>query len=73
MVTFLTDAECEALFMCEPPAGQTRRDQIEQILARHVAAALNAAADDVLCEFDPPIDACIWASEWLRNRAAASP
>lgn len=35
------------------------------------AEELERAADEVLHEFDPPIEACIWASEWLRNRAAA--
>lgn len=33
------------------------------------AEVLREAADAVLREFDPPIEACIWASEWLRDRA----
>lgn len=41
-----------------------------EVVRQIVAAALTEAADDVLTEFDPPIEACIWASEWLRDRAA---
>lgn len=57
--------ECEEV-------GRALAPEVQALLAQAKTEVLREAADAVVREFVPPIDACIWASEWLRDRAERS-
>ena len=52
-------------------AGQVPGLATSEAVERAKREAMREAAEAVLTEFDPPIEACVWAAEWLRDRAEA--